>query len=534
MKSGDEFNVSGPDNGALNAVGVSRRGFMQLAMAAGVTMATAQAMFISQAKAAGKKGGVFKAALSNGAATDSLDPTTWGSNYYTSEFGSILGNNLTSVDARNAIVPQMAESFKASDGAKTWTFKLRKGVKFQNGKTVTPEDVIASFDLHRGKDSKSGSKAGLEIIDTIKAVGDDTVVFTLKTGAADFAYETASYRVIIVPAKDGKADWSAGGTGPFKIKSFEPGVKLVVEKNPDYYDADNIFFDGLELLVVADAAARTNALLTGEVHYIDRVDLKTIELLKANSDVEIDNVTGFSHLVATMNTTVAPFDNPDVRRALKYAFDRDELLAKVGFGYGTVGNDNPFAPTLKYAIENKEKHSFNPEKAREYLKKAGLDSLKIDLSTSTAAFDGAVDAAQLMKESAAKCGIEINIINEPADSYWDAVWMKKPFMLSYWGGRPTIDQHATQAYAADAAWNDTFWKNPRFNELLVAARAETDETKRAAMYAEMQEILQDDGGQIVLMFNNYVSAHTKAVVHGELNSNLDHDGTYMWRRWSFA
>lgn len=514
--------------------GVTRRDFMQMAIAAGASMAAANTLFLRHATAAGKKGGIFKAALSNGAATDTLDPTTWGSNYFTSEFGSILGNALTEVDQKNSIVSQLAESFEATDGAKKWIFKLRKGVNFQNGQPVTPNDVIASYNLHRGPDSKSGSKAGLEIIEDITAEGDDTVIFTLKSGAADFAYETASYRVIIVPAKEGKADWQAGGTGPFKVKNFEPGVKLQVEKNPDYYDADNVNFDGVELLVVADAAARTNALLTGEVQYIDRVDLKTIELLKANPDIEIDNVTGFSHLVATMNTTVAPFDNPDVRRALKYAFDREELLAKIGFGYGTVGNDNPFAPTLKYAIENSEKHAFDAEKAKAYLKKAGMETLKIDLSTSTAAFDGAVDAAQLMKESAAKCGIEINIINEPADSYWDAVWMKKPFMLSYWGGRPTIDQHATQAYAADAVWNDTFWKNPRFNELLVAARAETDEGKRAAMYAEMQDLLQDDGGQIVLMFNNYVGAHSKSVSHGELNSNLDHDGTYMWRRWSFA
>jgi len=117
---------------------------------------------------------------------------------------------------------------------------------------------------------------------------------------------------------------------------------------------------------------------------------------------------------------------------------------------------------------------------------------------------------------------------------WDSVWMKKPWCFSYWSGRPTADWMFTTAYAAEAAWNDTFWKNGRFNELLLAARAEIDEAKRGAMYAEMQQILHDDGGIIVLMFNNFTSAHSTKVAHGELNTNYDHDGGYVFERWWFA
>jgi peptide/nickel transport system substrate-binding protein len=92
----------------------------------------------------------------------------------------------------------------------------------------------------------------------------------------------------------------------------------------------------------------------------------------------------------------------------------------------------------------------------------------------------------------------------------------------------------TISLAADAAWNDTHWKHPRFNELLPLARAETDDAKRAAMYAEMQQLVHDDGGQMVLMFSNYVGALNTKLVHGELNADLDHDGGYMYDRWSFA
>jgi peptide/nickel transport system substrate-binding protein len=112
--------------------------------------------------------------------------------------------------------------------------------------------------------------------------------------------------------------------------------------------------------------------------------------------------------------------------------------------------------------------------------------------------------------------------------------MKKGWSASYWNGRPTCDWMFTTAYAADAAWNDTHWKNPRFNELLVAARSETDTKKRASMYAEMQQLLHDDGGLIVLCFNNFVSAHSNKPDHGPVASNWDEDGMKLPERWWFA
>ncbi len=157
-----------------------------------------------------------------------------------------------------------------------------------------------------------------------------------------------------------------------------------------------------------------------------------------------------------------------MRNAIKYSLNREEIVEKVFLGHGTVGNDNPIAPTVKFAIDPQPQHTYDPDKAKELLKKAGLETLTFDLSVADAAFTGAVDSALLWKEQAKACGIDINVIREPDDGYWDNVWLKKPFVASYWSGRPTCDWMFTTAYAADAAWNDTFWKNPRFNELLVA------------------------------------------------------------------
>ena len=521
---------------AQKAVGqgkLSRRDFMSFAIASGVTITAANALFTSAARAEPKKGGIFKAALGHGQTTDSLDPATW-SNGFTFAFGkSVMGAPLVQIDNKNTAQPHVAESFEPADGAKKWVFKLRKGVTFHNGKTLDSGDVVATINYHIGADSKSPAKSVLSSITSVTADGPDTVVFELTGGNADFPFLLTDYHLAIYPAVDGKPDWSAGvGAGPYVLKSFEPGVKLIGERNPNFFK--DTWFDGIEILSIVDTAARTNAYLSGEVHFIDRADLKTIDMLKAAPDTGLYNVSGFAHYTAPMHCDAAPFSDVNVRLAIKHAINRQELVDKILFGYGTPGNDNPISKSMKFAIDPQPAHTYDPDKAKSYLKKAGMDSLKVDFSTSDVAFSGAVDAALLMQESAKVAGIEINVVREPNDSYWDNVWLKKPWSMCYWGGRPVADMFMSISLAADAAWNDTHWKNPRFNEQLLAARAETDDAKRQAMYAECQQLVHDDGGQIVLMFNNYVGAFSNKIGHNEFNSDFDLDGGYMYERWWMA
>ncbi|MFZ5790624.1 MAG: ABC transporter substrate-binding protein [Pseudomonadota bacterium] len=509
---------------------MNRREFIQFAMTAGVTAAVAETMFSRAATAAPKKGGRLRIALGHGSTTDTLDPANYLNNYMGTFGWGTLSNGLTEVDTKGNIQPDLAESFEPSNKAKNWAFKIRKGATFHNGKNVTAADIVASLHHHMGENSKSAAKSLLSQIEELKVDGD-TVVFTLKSGNADFAYILSDYRLPIMPAKDnGDADWESGvRTGPYALESFNPGVTAKVKRNPNYYR--DAWFDEVEILSIVDSTARTNALLAGDVDYIDRCDLKTLKFLKEKSALEVDEVTGYGHNVFSMNVTVAPFDNPDVRNAIKYAVDREAILQKIFYGIGTVGNDNPVAPSVKFAINPEPVHKYDPEMAKSLLKKAGLSNLKIDLSVADAAFGGAVDAAVLFQQSAAKAGIDINVVREPNDGYWDNVWLKKPFVASFWLGRPTADWVLTFAYAADSTQNETFWKNPRFNELLVAARSEVDETKRAAMYAECQQLLHDDGGLINLLFEKYVTAHSKKVTHGELLSNWDIDGFKIAQRW---
>jgi peptide/nickel transport system substrate-binding protein len=512
---------------------VSRRDFIQLAMAAGITATAADKLFVIAARAEPKKGGTFRLAVGHGATTDSLDPGTYPDQMTGTMGWGSLGNSLTEVDQKGNITPDLAESYEPADGAKKWVFRLRKGVTFHDGKSVTAKDVVASYKHHMGPDTKSAAKSALAAVEDVKEDGE-AIVFTLKGGNADFPYIVSDYHLPIMPAKDdGTVDWSSGNrTGPYVLENFQAGVSASMKRNPNYYR--DTWFDEVNMLVVADVVARTNALNAGEIDMMDRCDLKTLDLLKQNPDIEVDEITGFGHYYFVMNTTVAPFDNQDVRNALKYAINREDILEKVLFGHGKVGNDNPIAQGIKFAIDPEPKHTYNAEMAKELLKKAGLQTLKVDLSVSDAAFTGAVDAALLYQEAAAKAGIEINVVKEPADSYWEQVWLKKPFVATYTNGRPTVDWMLTTFYAADAAWNDTFWKPPRFNELLVAARSETDDAKRAAMYAEMQQLLHTDGGALIVMFNSYVNAHSKKLAHGDIANNWDLDGMKVTSRWWFA
>ncbi|MFT3989228.1 ABC transporter substrate-binding protein [Aestuariivirga sp.] len=515
---------------------MSRRDFTQLALASGLTLAAADTMFSRAARAEPKKGGTLRLGLSQGATTDSLDPGLYYDQYTGTCMWGTLSNSLTEVDAKGNAVGDLAESFESSDGAKKWVFKLPKGAVFHNGKDVTAEDVVASYKHHSIAGTKSAAKSLLAPMESIKADGKHTVVITLSGGNADFSYICSDYHLPIMPAnKDGTADWSSGvRTGPYSLVKFDPGVKTELTRNPHYFKTGKAWFDDVVGLSIKDTTARTNALNAGEIDYMQSCDLKTLDLLKANPNLVIFEKTGYAHNIYVMDCTSKPLDNPDVRNAIKYSIDRQSVLEKIFLNHGTVGNDNSISPAVKFAVDPMPKHVYDPAMAKSLLKKAGLDSLKIDVSVAETAFTGATDTALIWQESAKACGIEVNVIREPEDSYWDNVWMKKPICATYWSGRPNCDWMFTTAYAKDAAWNDTKWYNTRFNELLVAARVETDEKKRAAMYAEMQQLLHDDGGLINVVFNSFVDAHANTLAHGDTAANWPMDGMKIAERWWFA
>jgi peptide/nickel transport system substrate-binding protein len=498
------------------------------AMAAGLSIAP------GMARAAPKKGGTLRLGIGHGSTTDSLDPATF-ENLYMQTVGAACYNKLTEVGNTGELLPEAAESWDVSPDAKTWTFKLRKGVEFHNGKTMDSADVVASIQHHLGEDSKSAAKGILEPVAEIKADGKDAVSFTLKTGNADFPFIISDYHLAIMPSKDGKVDATSGiGSGSYAIDSYEAGVRTALKRNPNNWKSDRAHFDGAEVLAIVDAVARSNALTTGEVDAIDKVDLKTAHLLARNKKVRIEEVSGTQHFTFAMRTDTDPFKDNHVRLALKYALDREALVKTILRGHGVVGNDHPIGLSNRYHAKDLPQRQYDPDKAKFHLKKAGMSSLKVDLSAADAAFAGAVDAAVLYKEHAAKTGIDINVVREPNDGYWSNVWLKKPWCAVYWGGRPTEDWMFSTAYADGVPWNDSYWKHERFNQLLVEARAELDDAKRREQYYEMQKIVSDEGGVVIPMFANYVMALSNKVAHDKMGANWALDGFRCIERWWFA
>ncbi|MBC8037192.1 MAG: hypothetical protein H7X89_08245 [Rhizobiales bacterium] len=167
---------------------LSRRDFMQLAIASGVTIAAANMMFVTAARAEPKKGGTFKAGHGHGSTTDSLDPATW-TNGFNFQFGkSTFGAPLTQVDPKGGVTMHVAESFEPTDGAKKWVIKLRKGITFHNGKTLDSSDVVSTINNHIGPDSKSPAKEYLSGKTSVKADGPDTIVVEKNAGNVELPY----------------------------------------------------------------------------------------------------------------------------------------------------------------------------------------------------------------------------------------------------------------------------------------------------------------------------------------------------------
>jgi peptide/nickel transport system substrate-binding protein len=512
----------------------TRRDFMTRAAAMGVTITAATTMWERAARAAPIKGGHLRLGLAGGSTTDSLDPSPW-SDTFMVMLGYGVRGNLVELMPDGSLRGEAADSWNANTGATVWTFKLRKGVEFSNGKPLTAEDVVASLNFHRGDKSKSGAKGLFSAVSDIKADGKDTVVVTLSAGSVDFANSLTDHHVNIMPAKDGEADWRSGiGIGPYVIEAFEPGVRALLKRAPNSYK--QAWLDSAEMIGVADVVARQAALTSSRVDLINRADLKTVQILSKRPGLKVEESAGRLHYSLPMNTTAEPFRNKDLRLALKYAIDREAILKTVFSGHGRVGNDQPITPAYPFHNPNLAARTYDLDKARFHLKKSGVDgAVPIGLHTADASFNDAIDLCVLYQQQAAKAGLTLNVVREPSDGYWQNVARKKPWYTSYWSGRATEDAMFTVAYSGASPLNDTRWNNPDFDKILVAARVEADDAKRRQMFYDLQTLTSDDGGALVPIFANSVYAMTAKVQHEPaVAGNWELDGGRAIERWWMA
>ena len=266
-------------------------------------------------------------------------------------------------------------------------------------------------------------------------------------------------------------------------------------------------------------------MVTGDVDAVSLIDLKTSSLLQRDPNIEVENVPSAAAITMPMFCDTAPFDDVNVRNALKLAIDRDEIIEKIAFGFATKGNDFHHSPAMPYWPDDIPQRDYDPDQAKSLLKKAGAEGLSVSIHTADSVFSGAVDMCVLYSEQAKAAGIDVKVVREPNDGYYSDVWLKESFTAVSWGARPTPDVMYSLAYKDDADWNESHWQNERFNELLLKAKAELDDERRAEMYREMALLARNDGGTVIPMFNNFVYARRSNVMHGDnLAASWELDG----------
>lgn len=505
------------EHGTKDKQGLNRRSLLGAGAAAIGLAASRGTLRAGEAK----RGGLLRLGLGGASTTDSMDPTTT-QNSLGANLNQQIYSCLVDIDDKTELVSCLAERWSANAALDVWQFDLRKGVEFHNGKTLTVEDVIYSIGRHIAADSKSGAKALLAGIKRLTNDGANTLKVELKSGDAGFPYVLADYHLGIVP--DGFVDWSRPiGTGPFAMKSYDAGVKSYAERNKTYFRNNHPYVDAVEVTAINDWTARLNALQSGDVDIVNRVDTRSAGRLRSAGGAKVVSSPGRTHYCFVMKTSEAPYSDVNVRLALKHAIDRQAILKLVLAGYGSIGNDHSI-PESDPLFEKLPQHDYDPDKAKHYLKKASLSNLAIDLSAADGAFAGAVDMALLFQQSAQAAGITVNVVKEPDDGYWDNIWMKKPFYMSWFGGRPTADLMLSLGYRSDSPWNDTFWKNAEFDQLLIKARATADAAQRKAMYGTMQKMIWETGGYLIPVFADNIDAHSGKVGGFRPNPNSDQMG----------
>ena len=504
-------------------------GAMSAAAALGIAPGRAWAQ-----DAAPQRGGTFRLAVADFDTADTLDPQV-NETRFMMQLQYQLRNCLIEVGPGGKLIPELATEWGSNPDLTAWTFKLRPGVEFHNGKTMDADDVVFSINLHRGEKTISEVKALLAEITDVKATAPHEVTVTLAAPNAGFPSLMSLVNLLIVPAND--TDFDKGiGTGGYTLDSYEPGVGSKVTRFPNYWKEGRAWFDEVETRCIADINARTTALQTGQIDAMAFVDTTTAELLATGPGIKLIQTKGKQHYAFSMNCKNPLFTDPDVRMAMKLAIDRQEMLDKILSGYGSIANDQPISEAYEYFDPDLDQHSYDPDKARALLEKAGVAGLTVPLHVADTPFAGATNMAQLYADQAAKAGIVIDIKREPDDGYWSNIWGKRPMFATKWSGRVNEDVMLTMAYAREAigGWNETSWDNDAFNKALVAARGEQDDTKRKALYWECQKLISADGGMVAPVWADFLDATSDKVAHGELGNDWELDGARASERWWFT
>jgi peptide/nickel transport system substrate-binding protein len=458
-----------------------------------------------------RSGGRLRVAFVGGGSAETLDPHGGNTNIDTGRATVLYEKLFDQYGPKGVIGPTLADSIESNKTADEWTIRLKPDVQWHNGKTLSADDVLYTFNRILDPKNKLGGAADISFIDPrqMRKLDALTVRLGFHSPIADPTTAFASRFLPII--QDGFTDFrNPIGTGPFQFKSWTPGKQSLFVAYADYRVKDLPHVDELEYVSIPDSTARFNALRSGQVHATENLATSQAIGLAGNANVKVLSSATGGMVTMVMDTTKAPFDDIRVRQAFRLLVDREQMVKNALSDFGRVGNDlfSPFDPLYDSGLPHR---TYDPEQAKALLKQAGKEGLQIDLQSSTAA-PGMLESAQAYAEQSRKGGITVQVKQGPADSYYTDRYMKFPFFQTQWGNYP-LDSMIALSTQSKAPYNEARYANPAFDKLWNDARSTLDEGPRTDKYHELQRMLHDEGGYIIWGFANTLDGY-RSNVHG--------------------
>ncbi|WP_461537065.1 ABC transporter substrate-binding protein [Spongorhabdus nitratireducens] len=439
---------------------------------------------------------------------DNLDPL---SPYRFWQVNLMLYDQLLRLEHDGQISPGLATHWSSNPEGTVWNFKLRQNVIFHNRKPFTSEDALYSLKRVKDPELASPASAVLALISEIKAPTPYTLKIQLSSPHHDFPLLLTDYRIRIIPAGSSAHIARSGiGTGPFQLVSLDPEGKTVLTAFPEYWDGKPAL-SGVELYCIPDSQARVQALLAGQIDWLDAVSARQQPLFHQQQQLRLQSIPCGEWRGIIFRIDKPPFNDARVRQALKIATDRLTIMELVsGKEGGQISCDNPVWSGDGYHYSSTCRK--NIQQARNLLAEAGYpDGIEFELHTCDIEPEF-IPLAEAYQQQVQEAGVRVIIRRIPSDSYWQSVWMKVPAMTTRWGQRHA-DQVLNELFRSGAPWNESGYRNSAFDQLLDAARAEADSSKRHQLYSQLQQILQDDGGVYLPYFPNYIRVTSQQLVN---------------------
>ncbi|MFZ4850281.1 MAG: ABC transporter substrate-binding protein [Caldilinea sp.] len=418
------------------------------------------------------------------------------------QFAFLLYNTLTrrsEGEAGAPIYPELAESWEINEDATAYTFHLRQNAVFQHGTPLTAKDV--EYTINRLLDPTLGAGIGnsLNMIEKIESIDDFTISFHLKEPNVSLPFTLGGPGAQILP-HDRSIDellQQPSGTGPFVLAERTPGERIVLQRNPTYWDPERPYLDEIHLVVIPEPATQIAVLTSGAADFLYTISLESLPLLENAPEITVLESLQGTYPIFVMRTDQKPFDNPQVRQAFKHAIDRNGLRAAMMQGRGAIGNDQPIAPGTPFWADIPPL-SYDIQQAKSLLAEAGYpDGLEVVLFTTDMGGPRVNDAAVSIQEMLKAVGVTVAIEKIPAGTFWSETYMQAPFFISWWPVFSDPEGVLPLAYSSSGFYNESGWSDPKVDELIVAARGTQDVNQRKAIYAEIQQVISEQGGVII-------------------------------------